>query len=94
MALTLRPAHDLPFFYYFRGADGPRAAVAVVVQQEVCVASCACATEVLAAGCQDRPLLLCLLQPAVTGRVHPLERVAGVAALRGQPVNAFADASI
>ena len=30
---------------------------------------------------------------AVTGRVHPLERAAVAAALRGQPVDAFADAS-
>ncbi len=39
------------------------------------------------------PAAVALPAAAVTGRVHPLERAAVVTAMRGQPVDAFADAS-
>jgi hypothetical protein len=42
---------------------------------------------------EPEPAAAALPAAAVTGRVHPLERAAVAAALRGQPVDAFADAS-
>ncbi len=75
---------------WVRGAPGPGAAVAVVVQPQVCIAA---RVQQRCSPPGARALPAALPAAAVTGRVHPLERAAVAAAMRGQPVDAFADTS-
>jgi hypothetical protein len=67
-----------------------RAAVAVTVQQ--CVRLRVRSRSARRRAPEPAAAALPAADP-LTGRVHPLERAAAAAALRGQPVDAFADAS-